>query len=291
MVQRITIIGVGLIGGSIGLALMESEPSGTELVGFVRNPERGDKVLRSGAVHRVETDLLRAVHQANVVVLATPVTAVKEIMAQIGANLPSGCVVTDTASTKAKVMEWADTCLPPTVSFIGGHPMAGKELSGIEAAEPGLFRGCTYCLVPGRSAAQASIELMENLVRRIGAMPVFMAASEHDNLVAGISHLPFILSSALVTTTTRSPQWPRMSGLAATGYRDLTRLASQHPEMNRDICLTNVDNIIGWIDGFTEELNRFRRLITEGSPEEIRQAFIESRQARQRWLEDHDKRD
>jgi prephenate dehydrogenase len=187
-------------------------------------------------------------------------------------------------------MQWAEEHLPPTVNFIGGHPMAGKELAGIEAAESNLFQGCTYCLAPGQDVSPASIQLVVGLVSEIGANPLFTTALEHDNFVAGVSHLPFVLSSALVTTTSQSPFWAKMSRFAATGYRDLTRLASQHPRMNYDICLTNRGNVLNWIDEFIKELNRFRRLIAEDS-EELESAFIQARQARQAWLEKHDKKD
>lgn len=291
MVKRIAIVGLGLIGGSLGLALKRSGLKETELTGHVRSREAAERVLKLGVVDRVEEDLTSAVSQADIVILATPTMAIKEVLARIGPNLPSGCLVTDTASTKAVVMKWAEEYLPSTVNFIGGHPMAGKELSGVEAAEIDLFQGCTYCLVKGRNTSPASVQLAVDLVKLVGANPLFLTAPEHDRFVAAISHLPLIISSALVTTTTRSPSWSVMAGLAATGYRDLTRLASQHPRMNRDICLTNGENVASWIDAFIEELGRFRRLVTEGNEEEVEQAFIQAKQARQSWLNEHAKRD
>ena len=291
MVRRVAIIGLGLIGGSIGMALKQSKPGETEVVGYVRRPEAVRKVLGMGAADRVEQSLASAVDKADVVILATPVLALEEILKNIGPHLPAGCLVTDVASTKAEVMEWAEEHLPPTVDFVGGHPMAGREVSGIEAAEADLFQGCTYCLVPGGNASHTSIQRMTDFVHDLEANPLTIGALEHDRAVAGISHLPLILSSALVTATTRDVSWPQMSKLAATGYRGLTRLASQHPRMNRDICVTNRENIVGWIDAFVEEIDRFRRIIAEGSEEEVEQAFIEARELRQRWLEDHVKND
>lgn len=291
MVKRIAIVGLGLIGGSLGLALKRAGLKETELTGHVRSREAAERVLKLGVVDRVEEDLTSAVSQADIVILATPTMAIKEVLARIGPNLPSGCLVTDTASTKAVVMKWAEEYLPSTVNFIGGHPMAGKELSGVEAAEIDLFQGCTYCLVQGRNTSPASVQLAVDLVKLVGANPLFLTAPEHDRFVAAISHLPLIISSALVTTTTRSPSWSAMAGLAATGYRDLTRLASQHPRMNRDICLTNGENVANWIDAFIDELGRFRRLVTEGNEEEVEQAFIQAKQARQSWLNEHAKRD
>jgi prephenate dehydrogenase len=290
MAKRIAIIGLGLIGGSIGLALKQAKRKGAEIVGYVRRPEAANKVLKLGAVDTIKDSLAATVDKADLVILATPVMTIKEVLAQIGPSLPHGCTVTDTASTKVKVMQWAEEYLPPTVNFIGGHPMAGKELAGIEAAEANLFQGRIYCLIPGQNASPASIQLVVGLVSEIGANPLFTTALEHDNFVAGVSHLPFVLSSALVMATTQSPSWAEMSRFAATGYRDLTRLASQHPRMNYDICLTNRENILNWIDEFIKELNRFRRLISEDS-QELENAFIQARQARQAWLDKHDKKD
>ena len=279
--RRIAIIGLGLIGGSMGLAL--KKVADLELVGFARRPEVASKALSIGAVDRAEGNLLSAVEEASLVIIATPVVAIKEILAQIGERLPQGCIVTDTASTKAQVMGWAEEFLPSSVSFIGGHPMAGKEASGIEAADADLFAGCTYCLVPGRGATTEAINVVEALVGQIGAKPIFLDASEHDSLVAAISHLPLLLSAALVSATTRSPSWPKMAKLAATGFRDLTRLASGNPEMSRDICLTNREPILHWIDEYIKELGELRRLVSEGG-QEMEQAFIRARQGRERWL-------
>lgn len=283
---RIVIVGLGLIGGSIGLALKRSESKETELVGYVRSSETAIKALKRGVIDKVEDNLVSAVDKANLVILATPPIAMKEILEQIGPHLPRDCTVTDTASTKEKIMQWAEEHLPATVNFIGGHPMAGKELSGIDAAEATLFEDKPYCLVPGQSASHTSAQTVAELVSRIGANPIFITAQEHDNFIAGISHLPLILSSALIMSTTRSPLWSKMSRLASGGYRDLTRLASQHPIMNRDICLTNQQNILNWIDEFVKELSLFQGLVAEGG-EELEKAFIQAQQARQRWIEEN----
>ena len=278
-----------MIGGSIGLALKRAGSDGVELVGYARRPETADRALQLGAIDRVEGSLASTVDKAALVILAIPTMSVKEILSQIGSHLPAGSVVTDVASTKVQVMKWAEESLPPGVSFVGGHPMAGKELSGIEVADADLFRGCTYCIVPGRGASDDAVQTIVDLVQKVGARPVFVNAAEHDQFVAGISHLPLILASALVMATTKSPQWSKMSEVAATGYQGATRLASQHPRMNRDICLTNGENIVSWIDDFTKELQRFRGLIAEGDLG-LEQAFDRARQARNAWIEEHDKK-
>lgn len=289
MTRCVAIIGLGLIGGSLGLALKRAESEAVELVGYARRPETADRARQMGAIDRVEGSLASAVGKADLVILATPTISIKEILSQIGPHLPAGCVVTDVASTKAQVMEWAEESLPQSVSFVGGHPMAGKELSGIEVADADLFEGCTYCIVPGRSSSGDAVRMVVDLVHKIGARHVLLNAKEHDQFVAAVSHLPLVVASALVMVTTQSPHWPKMSDVAATGYQSATRLASQHPRMNRDICLTNGENIVAWIDELTKELQRFRGLIAEGDLG-LEQAFERARQARNAWIEEHDKK-
>jgi len=285
--QRVTIIGLGLIGGSVGLALKKAlkkaKVTGVELVGHDRDPETATGAKRRGAVDKTDWSLLRAVEKASLVIVATPVMAVKEVFSQIATVLPEGCVVTDTCSTKERVMEWAGEYLPSTVNFVGGHPMAGKELSGIAAADANLFVGCTYCLVVPPDAHKDAVVVVTNMVEMIGATSHFLDAREHDGLVAGISHLPALLSSALVSAVSKAPSWREMSVLAAGGFRDVSRLASSDPEMVNDVFCTNQDNILHWIDEYIKELGEFRRLVSECG-EELRKQLGEAQQARDKWL-------
>jgi prephenate dehydrogenase len=279
----VTIIGLGLIGGSIGLALRQGKKSNWEVVGHSRRGKTVADALSLGAIDRGTTNLQYAVRQAELVIIATPVLTVKGIFSAIGPYLPSGCIVTDTASTKVQVMKWAKGILPQTVSFIGGHPMAGRETYGIHAAEARLFRGCTYCLAPSGKASPNSIDTVIAMVKKLGATPFFVDAEEHDNLVAGISHLPMVLSAALVSLTTKNHSWAKMSKLAVSGYRDLTRLASGNPEVNLHICLSNQKAIIDWIGRFEQELEMYRQLIAKGD-KRLEQALTEASEARQEWL-------
>ena len=279
----VTIIGLGLIGGSIGLALRQGTNSKWEIVGHSRRPETSAEALRVGAIDRAETNLKDAVRRAELVIIATPVLTVKEIFSGIAPNLPSGCIVTDTASTKVWVMKWAEQMLPPTVDFIGGHPMAGKETYGIQAAEGELFQRCSYCLTPSDKASPQSIDTVVGMTRKLGAIPFLIDPQEHDNLVAGISHLPILLSAALTSVTTRNPSWSEISKLASSGYYDLTRLASGNPEVNSHICLSNQEAILDWIDRFSQELKRYRQLVADGD-ERLEQALTEANEARQEWL-------
>jgi prephenate dehydrogenase len=279
----VTIIGLGLIGGSIGLALRQGKKPGWEIVGYSRRQETVANALSLGAIERGEANLKDAVKQADFVIIATPVLTMKEIFSEIAPHLPSGCTVTDTASTKVQVMKWAEEMLPPTVDFIGGHPMAGRETYGIQAAEAELFQGCTYCLTLSEKASPKSINTVTGMVKKLGARPFFIDAQGHDDLVAGISHLPMLLSAALVSLTTTNPSWSKMSKLAAAGYHDLTRLASGNPEVNAHICISNKEAIVDWIGKFSQELERYRQLVAEGD-KRLEQAFTDANKARQEWL-------
>ncbi len=280
----VTIVGLGLIGGSIGLALRQGKKSGWEIVGYSRRQETVASALGLGAIERGETNLEDAVRTAELVIIATPALAIKAIFSKMAPHLPSGCIVTDTASTKVQIMKWAKQMLPPTVNFVGGHPMAGKETYGIGAAEADLLRGCAYCLTPSEKASRKSVETALDMVEKVGARPLFIEPQEHDDLAAGISHLPMLLSAALVSLTAKNPCWPRMSELAASGYRDLTRLASGNPEVSSHICLSNQEAIVGWIDEFSRELERYRQLVAKGD-QRLEQALSEASKARQEWLE------
>lgn len=280
---RVTIVGLGLIGGSIGPALNKANMPKWEIVGYARRPEVASMALNLGVADRVETNLEKAVEEADLVVIATPVLTIREIFSRIASHLPNGCIVTDTASTKLQVMEWAEDLLPSRVSFVGGHPMAGKESYGIQSAEAELFQGCIYCLTTTEKTSPQAIDKVAKMVKRLGATPLFIDAQEHDDLVTGISHLPMLLSASLVSATARDPSWHEMSRLAASGYRDLTRLASGNPEVNAHICFTNQAAILRWIDKFNQELAKYRQLVAN-QDRRLEEALTEANKARQQWL-------
>jgi prephenate dehydrogenase len=279
---RITIIGLGLIGGSIGLALRKADRSAV-ITGCSRRRSTARRAMKLGAINRSSASPAAAVRDADYVFICTPVRAVKDILKAIAPSLRRGCIVSDAASTKAEVMKWAKSLLPAGVNFIGGHPMAGKETSGIGVAEAGLFKGCTWCLAPGAGASRGSLQRLSALVRKLGARPLVIDPDRHDFLVAGISHLPFIMSSALVSAAAKDGAWTEMSRLASSGFRDATRLASGDSRLYTDICLTNRKAIASWLDRFSAEMERFSRMIAKGD-ENLSGAFSDSAGARNRWL-------
>ena len=282
--DKIAIIGTGLIGTSVGMALKKAQVK-AEIVGSDRDRGIANRAQKVGGVDSIESNPLRAVNGAKVVVLATPIRTMEEILKLIATELEDGCVVTDTGSTKATVLKWAEEHLPSKVSFVGGHPMAGKEASGPDAAQADLFQGATYCLMPARNTGEDALSAIVSMVESMGAKPYFIDPVEHDSFVGAVSHLPMVLSTVLTRLTSGSPSWPEIARLASTGYRDVSRLASQEPSMNRDICLTNQEGLVHWIDEYIKELYSFRNLVKEGGEKDLYNAFDAAWEARDRWVQ------
>ena len=202
-------------------------------------------------------------------------------------ELSEGCIVTDVGSSKKVILDWAAQYLPKGVEFVGGHPMAGKETRGPEAADADLFRGKAYCIVPGAGTGQQAVSEVTTLAEAIGARPFFVGVDEHDSYVAAASHLPFLVSVALMGCTSKSENWEDIAQLASTGYKDITRLASGDPTMHRDICVSNPEPIVAWIDRFIRELYEVRKLLDNGegpAAEDVKQVFEQANDARTKWL-------
>ncbi|HYJ12652.1 MAG TPA: prephenate dehydrogenase [Thermomicrobiales bacterium] len=260
--QNVTIIGLGLIGGSIGLALRRwstDNSNALHVVGFDDDMDKQARAKRMGAVDDTEWSLAAAVKNADVVIVATPVGTMLEVFENIAEHLKPGAIVTDTGSTKADVMQWA-RALPTTVQFIGGHPMAGKSES-LEAADANLFNGATWVVCPSVSASESAIRNVLGIISATNAEAFFADPVEHDSYVAGISHLPFLIAATLVDTVTTDQSWRDMSSLASSGFRDTTRLALGNPQMHRDILMTNKEAVIRWIDQLQANLARSRELL------------------------------
>ncbi len=282
--RRVVIIGLGLIGGSIGLRLKAADLPGLDIVGSDIDGSRERAAKKSGAIDRVEHDLARAVRDARLVIVAVPIAALRDVFTAIAPHLTDGALVTDTASTKREVMKWATELLPENVSFVGGHPMAGKEQTGIENADATLFEGRAYCICPALSASPTAIQSVVGLAQALGAEAVFIDAEEHDVYAAAISHLPLITSTALFRLLRESPSWDDLGQLASTGFRDMTRLASGDPSMSNAIWKTNREAIIHWVDRLTEELKRMRGMLSDAQDEELFKLFAEAKLQRDEFI-------
>lgn len=277
--EKIAVLGLGLIGGSLALALRAAGLT-EQVAGFDADTAVTRSAMERGAISQACATPEEAARDADLVVLATPVLAMRGLLARIAPVLKRGALVTDTASTKARVVAWAEALLPPHIAFVGGHPMAGREVAGIEAADAQLFDGCVYCLTPTIGVDSESMVTLSEIVERLGAHPVTLDAEQHDRYVAGISHLPFVLSTALVQALGESRDWPDMARLAASGYRDISRLAAGSPTMYHDICSTNKEAILGWLDALMAQLGVIRSLI-EHDGEDLLAYFTRARGVRE----------
>lgn len=281
MFSRVAIVGLGLIGGSIGLALRKAKAA-QHVAGYDLGRGVSERARRVGAIDQPYDALSDAVRGADLVVLATPVGAMHALLQAIAPLLTPGTIVTDVASTKAQVMHWAYELLPASVAFVGGHPMTGKELSGVEAADAALFQGRVYCLTATEQTNSSAVAKVSSFVELLGARVRFMHPVEHDEQVAGVSHLPFLASITLVQTVTADASWNEAAILAASGFRDMSRLAAGSPEMYRDICLTNSEAITHWLDAYIASLQHMREQIAQRE-RSLGETFAEAQQARQYW--------
>ncbi|HZK23887.1 MAG TPA: prephenate dehydrogenase [Oscillospiraceae bacterium] len=275
--RRVAIIGVGMMGGSLGKALLKRNLA-KEVVGFDADPAALKQAQEVRAITRCAATVAEAVAEAEVVVLAAPVLAVCQLLAEIAPHLHDDTIVTDLCSTKAVVTEAAEQVLPAAVTFIGGHPMTGSEKEGVLAAEADLFENAIYILT-GLPSPQ--LTEMQHLVRRLGGLPVVFTPQQHDRQVAAISHLPHLAASVLVQTVASLNETTELLSLAGGGFRDSTRIALGSPQMWQEICLSNRDNLLAMLDLFAGELLQVRDFIACGNAEELLAHFAGAKQVRQ----------
>jgi len=282
---RIAIIGLGLIGGSIGLALKRAGLPDLEIVGHDAEYGVNGKARKLGAIDHEAKHPAQAVEGCALVIVATPILHIRHAFEAIAPALGEGAAVTDTASTKKDVMRWAKELLPGDISFVGGHPIAGKETAGITAADADLFRDRPWAIVPSLTATEHAITTVETFVALTGAIPTTIDAEEHDSYLAAVSHLPLLVSTALFSLTSGSQAWPELAAVAGPGFRDTTRLASSSPTMSHDISLTNRENLVHWLDRYLEELRGLRDIIaTSETQEELSERFATVQAARDAFM-------
>jgi prephenate dehydrogenase len=275
---------LGFIGGSIGLALHQAEGD-IEVVGHDRERSAATQARKIGAVDKTDWNLISACEDADLIVMATPVGAIQDTLKVIAPYLKAGCLITDTATSKVQVVKWAEEILPEGVHFVGGDPVVGDGGgAGIDAARADLFSRAIYCLTPAASAAPDAVRLASDFVSVLGAVPYFLDPQEHDGLMAGVDHLPFVLSAALLGITTESATWREMRKLAGGVFEGATGFASADPMAYRDACLVNSENIVRWIDAYSGRLAELRETILARDSEKLGQVFEDVLIARQRWL-------
>jgi len=276
--STVTIIGLGLMGSSLAGAL---RGKCRKVVGVARRKETVNQAVSQGLIDAGTIDLEFGVQDADIVVLSTPVRTIIELVREIGPLLPESALLIDLGSTKEEIVENM-SALPAHVQPLGGHPMCGKELSGIAAADPTLYRGKTFILVPLPRTAPEALDVGRELARTIGAVPLVLDdARRHDFLVATLSHLPYLLACALVQTAdATTSEDPAAWEIVASGFRDTSRVAASAVDMMTDIILTNREEILGALQEYSSHLSELGRLVKNANEQELRQALSYAREKR-----------
>ena len=277
LVERVALLGTGLIGGSIGLRL-RGAGSATEVVGFDTDGSALGAALDRDAVSAIAPSPERAVEGADLVILAAPVDEARLLCEAIGAAVPDDCVVTDVGSAKAPIVAAGERAFG--VRFVGGHPMAGSERHGIEAADQDLFEGAWWILTPTARTSPEAYGRVSDLVAGLGATPVAVDPLEHDALVARLSHLPQLVASALVEVAVGAGDREAMLGLAASGFRDVTRIAASHPELWVGIIRANREPVLDALGGLEGRLAGITKIIEDADWAALTSFFARARSAR-----------
>jgi len=281
--RKITIVGVGLLGGSLGLAARKFGLVG-EIAGFVRSKKSAADCEKFGATDFTTTDLLAAVSNADLVILCTPLAQMRPLAQQFLPALKRGAIVTDVGSVKTEVVRELENLIAKSgAHFVGAHPMAGGEKTGASAARADLFQNAVCVLTPTKKTNSVAVKKLERFWKSVGARVLKMDAAQHDLLVSRTSHLPHVAASALVNLVLNPASPKAQSQLCANGFRDTTRVASGSPEMWRDITLANRKNLSRSIDGFIAELQKFQSALKSSDARTISNFFETAKTRRDRW--------
>lgn len=277
--QKITLIGVGLLGGSIGLAARERGVAG-RVTGLVRRAESVEECIAAGAVDDATLGLAEAVADAGLVILCTPVGGMSDLAAKIQPHLTADAIITDVGSVKGPVVEAVESVLP---RFIGSHPLCGSEKAGVAHARVDLLEGAVCAVTPSDASPADAVEAVTAFWSALGSRVVNLSAADHDAICARTSHLPHVLASALVNAVLAKPRAGENNFLG-TGFRDTTRLASGSPEMWRDIALDNAEAIAAALDELQAEVSDLKEALDARDSTALERFFAEGKTHRDNWI-------
>lgn len=279
MTDRILIVGTGLIGGSIGLGLRRA--GGGHVVGYDADPFKAEQAVGCGALDEVARDLSVGMAEGDIIVVATPVGQILDVVKAASKGARAGAIVTDVGSTKATIVRGAERLLGPERPFVGGHPMAGSEGEGISAAREDLFDGALWILTPTDRTDSDAYRRINSLAGSLGAKTLALDPSEHDGLVARVSHLPYAVGTALMALAGEGGD-PRVFRAAAGSFRDITRTAGSNPRIWHDILATNATAVASELAGLIVKLDSFRTALAGGDLDEVDSLISSARAARRR---------
>jgi prephenate dehydrogenase len=278
--KSIAVLGVGLMGGSFALAMRRAGLTAS-VVGYDRDPGALQRAAELGIIDRAADSVSDAVRGSELVMVAVPVRAIGRVLHDVSLSLDEDAVVTDAGSTKAEVVRTArDELRERFARFVPGHPIAGRETSGVDAANVDLFRGARVVLTPTAETSPPALALVKGAWESMGARVSLAGAEEHDRVFAAVSHLPHLLSFALVNEIASRDNSAELLDFAAGGFRDFTRIAASSPEMWRDIVLQNRDALLAELDRYGARLAVFRELIEKGEAAGLERLMAEARATR-----------
>lgn len=284
MAQHITIIGLGTLGQSIGLALRKAEPK-VHVIGVSADAMVGRQATQRGAVEKAERWADGASREAGLVILAEPFSKLKKLLEDLKGSLPQGCVVTALSPLLAPPLAWADKALPDGVSFVAGHPILGPDAS-LDEPSTTLFGGVQYCVAPSVNASQQAMDLIGGMIESIGAQPFFLDPAEHDGLATAVDQLPSLLQAILMRAAAGASSWRDMRRVAGMEFARGTLGAQEEPAEQAALLYANRDNLSRWIDTYISQLAQVRAILAQDSQEGLLGLLTEAREARDRWLTD-----
>jgi prephenate dehydrogenase len=281
--NKITIIGVGLLGGSLGMAVKRRRLA-CQIAGFVRRAVSLKECEKAGAVDFAATDLLAAVWDADLVILCTPLAQMRPLVKRMIPALKGGAIVTDVGSVKVSVVKELESLAAKAgAHFVGSHPMAGAEKNGVAAARADLFTNTVCAVTPTRRTNKAALRKVEQFWKAVGSCVLELSPETHDALVSRSSHLPHVLAATLARLVLAPANSKYQAALCANGFRDTTRIASGSPEMWRDIALANRRNLSKSIAAFVAELQKFQKVLAKADAKAVAKFFETAKQRRDDW--------
>jgi prephenate dehydrogenase len=282
--KRIAILGLGLMGGSLGLALKSRESAGVTIRGYARRPETRNLALKLNAMDEVFDDPAKAVEDADVVILCVPILAIPDLVAKCKGSLKRGCLVTDVGSTKAQLAERIEPLLKGTgVVFVGSHPLAGSEQQGLAAARANLYEQAVVVVTPPDGKMGPAVESLKKFWENLGATVKVMTPDEHDRVVARTSHLPHIAAALVIATVGRDGDLRQIGTYCGPGFRDTTRIAEGSPEVWHDIIQSNRECLAGELAEFKSALERVSSMVEKGDFDQLLK-FLESGRSKRKQL-------
>lgn len=281
---NVALIGLGLLGGSLGLALTRRGLA-RQVTGYVRRESTALEAKALGAVHHATSDLAASVADADLVILCTPIGQMADLARHIAPHLKSGAIITDVGSVKAPVVDSLEPIFTAAeCQFVGSHPMAGAEKTGVANAREDLFDNAICVVTPSPRTHPKALQTVESFWSLLRSRVLRLTPAQHDELVARSSHLPHVVAAALASYVLSPAHAPEQTTLCATGFRDTTRIASGSPEMWRDIALTNRAFLARTLGVFIEDLQEIQRSLNEGDTTAIEEFFNQAKLRRDSWL-------